>query len=791
MIARISGNIWLGGSALAIMLACVSTASAQEQPPADEQQGADRNVFATDPIIVTARRRVETAQDVPIALTVLSGAQVTQPGTIGLTQVAQLAPSLQLTATNPRQTNINIRGLGATPAFASLGLEYGVGVYVDQVYYSRPTQAAFDLYDLERVEVLRGPQGTLFGKNTTAGAINIVTQEPSFTPSGRAEISLGNYRSIQARATATAPLTDTVAVRLSMSDTVRDKGFQTVASTGKRVHDLYSLSLRGQVLFEPGDAFRLRLTGDYSSFEQDCCQGPTTTIRTTRIDGSALPNNFLDRIARFGYETLPVDPFARRLETNRPFDNTIKTYGAAAIADLDLGAATVTSVTGWRKLQYRPSTDGDLTGLDIFVDAGIDEDQEQFSQELRIASNGVRTLDYVAGLYYFWQRIDDDIFVKYGEDAALWILGPAPGSSAASIGGQAALNGLFADGAARASTNSYAIFGEATYHIGELVDVTGGLRYTKEDKTGSFAQVQRGPELSATEVLFGAQAIRNAFAPAIAYDVDSSEDNLTGRATIAVNPSDDLLVYATYARGFKSGGLNLNATTAPRVIEPEKVEAYELGIKAGLLDQRLTINLAAFTQDIDNYQSQQIDTAVAQTAYIANVGSVRSRGVEADANLQLSRSLRLFASGAYTDASYRDFLNAPCPVEYVGLQLTCDLSGRRLPGVSKYSAAMGGKFSARLDEDRMFYVQADHSYRSDFYTTYNLAADSLADGYHVTNARIGVRDERQGWDLSLFARNLFDSEYVSIINPSAFNTGQSTAILGDPRTYGVTFRITS
>ncbi|MES2497381.1 MAG: TonB-dependent receptor [Pseudomonadota bacterium] len=755
--------------------------------PAGEAATATDN----DVIVVTARRREESAQDVPIALTALSGAQVSAPGAIGLAQVQQLAPSLQLTATNPRNTNINIRGLGATPAFASLGLEYGAGVYVDQVYLSRPTQTAFDLYDLARVEVLRGPQGTLFGKNTTAGAISLTTEAPSFDPAFRGEISLGNYRSLQMRATGTTPLTDTVAVRLTVTDTIRDKGFQTIpAQGGKRVHDLRSFGARGQLLYDNHDGFSARLTGDYSSLRQDCCTGVTTTIRTTRIDGTPLPNNFLLRTARAGYTPLPIDPGSRRLETNRPFSVDMKTYGAAGIVDWDLGAATLTSVTGWRKLDYSPATDGDVIGLDIFENAGVREKQEQFSQELRLASDGKNRIDYVAGLYYFWQRIDDRFFTIYGRDAALWILGPAvAGGTTPSAGGQAALNGLFADGSATARTRSYAAFGEATWNVTDAIGLTGGLRYTHEEKDGSFGQVQRGPALTPAQVALGAQAIRNGFAANIpTFLVDTKENNLSGRGTLSWKVAPGLLAYATYARGFKSGGLNLNATAAPKVIDPEKVTNWEAGLKTTFLDGKATINLAAFTQDVRNYQSQQIDTRIAQTAYIANVGTVRSRGFEIDSSLRLSRALRLFAAGAYTDASYRSFTNAPCPVEYLGLAVTCDLSGRRLPGVSKWAASIGGDYAVELGNGRELYLNADHSYRSSFYTTYNLAADSLAGGYHLTNARIGFRSPDGGWDAGLFVRNLFDTRYESIINPSAFNTGQSTAILGDPRTYGLTLK---
>ncbi|OCC23480.1 hypothetical protein MB02_12170 [Croceicoccus estronivorus] len=759
-------------------------AAAPEPAPSN-----DASASGIDAIVVTARRRAENAQDVPIAVTALNNEQVAVPGSVGLTQVAQLAPSLQITSTNARQTNINIRGLGATPAFASLGLEYGVGVYVDQVYYSRPAQAAFDLYDLEQVEVLRGPQGTLFGKNTTAGAIHITSQAPTFDPEFRGEVSVGNYRSLQVRATGSAPINDKVAVRLTVSDTERDKGFLKNVYDGKRLSDLHTLSVRGQVLFKPTDVFSLRVIGDYSEYKQNCCIGTTTTVRTTRADGSVLPNNFYVRAARFGYDPLPVDPFSRELDLNRPVNLNLKTHGVTAIADYDLGSATITSVTGWRSLKYLPTIDADLAPLDIFIDAGIDEKQRQFSQEIRIASNGGNAVDYVAGLYYFNQRIDDKIFVKYGPDAALWVLGPAQGSSQASVGGQAALNGLFVDGTARADTKSYAAFGQIVWHVSDAFDVTAGVRYTKEKKTGFFEQVQRGPTLTSTEIAFGAQAIRNAFGADIPrYTAKTKEDNISGGLTLSYKVTPDVMVYGTFSKGYKSGGLNLNATGAPPVIDPEKVDNYEAGIKTTLFDRAMTLNLAAFHTKIRNYQSQQIDIGGALTAYIANVGTVRTQGLEFDASLRPMRNLSLFASGSYVDAIYKDYQNAPCPVEYLGLQTSCDLSGRHLPGVSRYSLSLGGEYAAEVSSSAEVYLSGNYSYRSKFNGTYNLAEDAVIDGYGVTNLRIGLRHVDGQWDISLYARNLFNTKYYNSINAAAFNTGQYSGGPGDPRTYGVTLR---
>jgi len=779
-------TLLLAGVSLAVLSPAPATAQGSDQgaSPATANASADNGL---DTIVVTARRRLENAQDVPIALTALSNAQVSVPGVVGLTQVAQLAPSLQITATNARQTNINIRGLGATPAFASLGMEYGVGIYVDQVYFSRPTQAAFDLFDLAQVEVLRGPQGTLFGKNTTAGAINITSQQPSFDPQFRGELSLGNYRSFQARASGSGPISDTVAVRISATSTVRDKGFITNVRDGSRLNDLKSFSTRGQLLFEPNDDFSLRLIGDYNDLSQDCCLGMTTSVRTNRLDGSPVPNNFYQRLARFGYEPLPIDPFARKLDINRPLNLSVKTYGATAIMDYNFSSATVTSVTGWRKLKFRPTIDADLLPLDIFVDAGIDEDQEQFSQEIRIASSGDNSVDYVAGLYYFDQRIDDDLFTIYGSDAALWIIGPAPGGTLPSVGAQAALNGLFVDGKARADTTSYAAFGQLNWKATDAFTVTAGLRYTHEKKSGFFEQVQRGPALTPAEIAAGAQFIRNSFGANIPrFNASTKENNLSGLLTLAYDVAPDVMVYGTYARGFKSGGLNLNATSAPRVVAPEKVNNFEAGLKSTLFDRRLVLNLSAFHTEIKNYQSQQVDTSVAPTAYIANVGTVRSQGFEFDATVRAARNFSLFASGSYVDAIYKEFRNAPCPLEIAAP--TCDLSGRSMPGVSKWSFAAGADYAVDLASGAQAYGNVNYSHRSKFNGTYNLSADTVVKGYGLANLRLGVRSPDSSFDASFYVRNLFDKHYYNTLGAAAFNTGQYSGGVGDPRTYGITLR---
>ena len=736
-------------------------------------------------IVVTARRRAEPAQSVPIALSAVSSAEINASGGLSdLSRVQQLVPSLQLTIVNPRNTNINIRGLGSTPAFSAPGLEYGVGIYVDQVYISRPGQSAFDLFDLQQVEVLRGPQGTLFGKNTTAGAINITTLEPSFDADFKGELSYGNYDFLQARATGSVPIVpDAVALRVSVTDAVRDKGFQFNRHTGRRIHDYSNQGVRGQLLVVPSDDVRIRLIGDYSVQDQDCCIGVPSEILTTRIDGSELPNNFNIRAARAGYDIGPIDPFARVVDADTPLTTHMTTAGVSGQIDWTIGTHTLTSVTAWRKWDYFPETDADVIGLSILPRGGVDERQRQFSQELRLASDDTGALNYVLGLYYFHQKIDSELFIEYGPDAPLWILGASTPAL------QAALAGVTSQGLSTAKTNSYAGFAQGSYKFGD-VSMTLGLRYTHEKKSGDFSQAPvGGADLSLLPEDQQAVAVptRNAFIPVVAFDAGTSEGNLSGLATLSWQPTPDIMAYATYSRGYKSGGINLAVLPegVSAELKPEKADNYEVGLKTSLFDRRVTANLAAFWVDVKDYQSSQIDTSRALVAYLDNVGSVRSRGVEADIRAAPARGLAVYASGAYVDAEYRSYPNAPCPIEYLNLQTVCDLGGRPLPGTSKWSISAGGSYAFDVGGYKAE-IGGDYSYRSSYYSAFNLAEVSRIDGFSLVNMRVGLTDEASGIGLQFWVRNLFDKKYETVRNIAAFNTGLVTSLLGDPRTYGVT-----
>ena len=779
----------LGSSALASAPAGADEASATEAAIVDAGSDGDEGAA----IIVTARRRNEHIQDVPVAANAFSGEQLAATRTYNLRDLQQLTPSLVVTNTNPRNTSINIRGLGNNVSVYNDGLEPAVGVYVDQVYLARPGQAVFDLSDVERIEVLRGPQGTLFGKNTSAGAVVVTTKAPTFTPEAGGDITFGNHDFRQIHAFASGALAnDLLAARIYVSKTDRD-GYMSNRYDGADTQDYHDFGLRGQLLFTPAANFKLRLIGDYGRQRSQTASAVLTGVLTRYDNGATFTNNYYDRAARNGYTPLPIDPSARRVDVDANPRYKMNQWGLTSIADLTIPGNTITAVTAYRAWNWYPHNDGDATSLDAGSDFHQSNEQRQFSQELRIASDGTRTVDYVAGVYYLWQAIDAEALNAYGNAAAGWFVAPSVDRTAAA----AALNGYTVLSHSRPVTNSYAAFGQTIWHVTPTLDLTTGLRYTYETKTGWFDQTATGASLAGLTAaqLTAANTIRARYGVANAYSASTREGRLSGSATLSWKVTPDALIYATYGRGHKFGGLNLanivttGALGADPVIKPETIDSYELGVKTAWFGDRLTANLAAFWTNDSDYQTTVVDVDRNNQSYFTNVGKVRTRGFEADLRARPAPWLSLYASGAFTDAKYVDYASAPCPIEITG-QATCDLSGRRLPGLSKWAVSAGGEarhgVGSVLGRDSEVYFGADYSYRSDFNTTASLSRYSLIPGYSLVNARIGFRALDGVLDVQLWARNLTDKLYYQSL--SAGVTGAVTGSLGDPRTYGVTLR---
>ena len=750
-------------------------------------------------VLVTARRRSENEQNVPISMTALTAQSLADNGITSALNLSELVPSLQILSLNARNTNISIRGLGANIGLANDGLENGVGVYVDGVFLPRPAEATFDLSDIATVEELRGPQGTLYGKNTTSGAINITSELPTQTTQAHATIGFGDYGYDQYAGSLAGPLTGdgTLLGRISAFDNDR-AGFIRNITTDKSTNDRHDFGFRGQLLYEPTGDVTVRLIADYSKQHEDCCTQVTEGVVTTLADGQALPFNFYQRAALAGYTPLPIAPFKRQTDAESPYWEIMEQGGTSAQIDWHVDGFDLTSITAYRFWNWNPENDADYTALPIVTVARQADQEKDFTQEFRLASPQGQPFEYSAGVFYFWEDDHGYGTQTLGADAPIWLLGASNATY------QAALNGVGTLSQSDPRINSYAAYGQATWHILSDLDLTGGIRYTYEAKTGTYEQIVAGGPVVSTlppAEQAGIAAVRSAVGlVAQSYGVKTNDSLPSGLATLTWRLDSDVSAYATYSRGVKSAGLNLSYLPpgTPQVVQPEYEDNYEIGIKSVWFDHRLVLNADAFWDNDTNYQATLLNTSVSVQQYIANIPGVRSRGFEADLRAEPIDGLSANLSGAYTDAVYTSYANAPDPIEdytvVAGKLVTTgtrSLTGSALAATPKWAFSTGAEYAHDISSLGFGgwdgYLGSDVNYRSSFYSSADNSQYGVVRGYTITNLRAGLRTESGHWDLQLWIRNAFDTNYYEFIAPKSLgNSGLITAMPGDPRTWGVT-----
>ncbi|HEJ1734972.1 TonB-dependent receptor [Pseudomonas aeruginosa] len=773
-----------GGSdyALALLLALGGAlpASAADAPaPAEEapplaSSVPDKADTALGKVTVTARRREEDSQKVPTPITVLGGETLEAQRISRVQDLQQVLPSVNVAYIHARQSSVAVRGIGNNPA--SDGLEGSAGIYLDNVYLGRPGMAVFDLLDIEQLELLRGPQGTLFGKNTTAGVLNISTRAPTFTAERTVEVSGGQDGYFQGRGTVSGPLGETLAGRLSAYRT-RDDGYI------KNIHDDNYLNggerqgARGQLLFEPNEDFSLRWIADYN--EEDSSNGSMV------VYGAA--ERFWQRAALVGASPLR-DPQRRKVNINGRQHVSVHQGGSSLEANWNLaGGYRLTSISAYRYWHFTPANDEQLN-VSAINDTGVEVHDRQFSQEIRLASPTGGAFDYVVGAYAFRQNLGNKTFTSYGPLADLYLLG-------ANLG---ALNDTYSKANGKIETDSFALFAQGTWHLTERLDFTAGLRGTYEEKN---AKVERFAPLGGAAVGGVGAAVRNGQLGA--YDSgDLSQYNFAPSALLSLSYqfSDDLLGYASLSHGEKSGGVNLAVGSAPSagadslLVGPERANDAELGLKSTLFDRRLLLNANLFWTGIHGYQATTLYQAPGSTQLVqvlANAGSVRSRGLEFEATALPLRGLTLNFNGSYNDVTYLSFKDAPCPAEVStrpGAPSSCDLTGQRVVGASKWIANLNGEYQWRLDDRFQPYVSASYAYRSAAEGTLDNSDLSKIDGYALVNLAAGLRSDLGDGqlDTSVWLKNAFDKDYY--LSAFASINGSYTASVGQPRTFGVSLR---
>jgi outer membrane receptor protein involved in Fe transport len=906
------------------LMALAQPALAQETPQDDpgagpEAQaaaGTDESQVAPDEIIVTANRRASPLSDVPIAVSAVTAETLQNTGANDIRQLNQVAPSLLVSSTGSEANgSARIRGIGTVGD--NPGLESSVAVFIDGVYRSRSGIGLNELGEIERVEVLRGPQGTLFGRNASAGLIHIISKQPSLTATqGNAELTYGNYDFFRASGSITGPIIqDVLGYRLDGVYVQRD-GFYRDINNDTDVNDRDRYFVRGQLRFEPTEALSFRLIADYTKREEKCCGAvyvnnqvnplignlnePVTPIAVSASQINPNGNPIINVLRDLG-QTLDAfqNPFSRRIYVTpgRGYRGETEDKGISLEANLELGATTLTSITAYRDYDSDQGSDTDYSTVDILYRAengGARRKFETFSQELRLQGSLFSDrLDFLVGAYY----ADEDLTAtdnlrfgtQYGRFATCRIVSGiaslAPLYSPASAGCLAARPPAFGPASPlifagfdrlnsvndRGSTldryfqnsRNYAFFTHNILHITDRLDLTLGLRYTNErkkfnatfgnDNTACPAQqAALGPLLTNAALgplagaLIGLTCQGNSTSELNGVTINDrrSESEFTGTGVLSYKPNDDVLLYASYSRGYKAGGFNLDRSALKSPILPfsavggaqalvgnlqfdqEINDAYELGLKFS--SRPVNVNVAIFRQDFSNFQLNTFNGTVFLVQTVNGCGSdlnggdrdlsattggcdrkdikpgVRSQGIEVEASLRPVRDLGINLGFTYADTKYANNL--------VGNRFGAPLDPalRKLPGDNLSNApevVITGSLAYTPDIGSsglsgLFYV--DTRVTDDFNTGSDLFPQKEEDGFVIVNARVGIRGPDERWALEVWGQNLFNTNYSQVAFNSPFQAGATSApfvdpqfpggrqifsaFLAEPRTYGVTVR---
>lgn len=703
--------------------------------------------FALEEVMVTATKRSESLQDVPVAVDAFTADVIQEAGIHDMNDLAMMTPSLlSLSISSPFQTKLQIRGIGT--AQSDPALEPSVGVFVDGVFLGRSGLGMSDLTDIERIEVLQGPQGTLYGKNTNAGAITVTTKRPNLEEfEGYAEASAGDYDMGKLTLGATGPLSDTVAFRLSGNIHQRDGYLDNgEAADGNDADDW---NLQGKLLWEPSDSLSLMLVGSHVDQHNTCCVPDAT-------QGDAVQAE----LARQGLPQDKNDPRDYKMATNVDSEFKMKSDLWSLHIDYDMDWGTITSITGWNDYDYTQGGDPDRSQLDIMGGPSEHYSGDALSQELRLDSQVGDNIDYMLGLFYYEQK------TQRGDGTRTFIIGDDfltinPGLAAIAQPGDY----LFGKGVWHNDT--FAIFGQSTWHITERLALIGGLRWTDEQRKAELFSdnVSTGSAVSPTVPSFLSRLSRP-----VDDTFNRSSSNWDWLLKAAYDIGDDSMVYASVATGTKSGNFNgVNGTPEEREFKDEDTLSYELGSKSTFLDSRLRVNSAIFYTEVDEYQFQQ---GLPQGGTIvSNEAKVEVSGLDLHLEALPLENLTLTAGLLYMHK-----------YEVVG----GPNEGKKLSTTPDYTANLGATLVFPLAEGTI-YLRGDYMYMDDHVTNNNNQPEDIAfQDRTLINVKLGWRNDQ--WNVSVWGKNLTDDGYAGFTSAVQGFSGSRAFYLEPPRTWGATLR---
>jgi iron complex outermembrane recepter protein len=763
-------------------------------------------VFAQEleEVLVTARNRSERAQEVPIPISVLSGDLLDRDRVFTVADLTQRAPGLTATTPNARRTGVSLRGIGKTSG--NDNMEPAVGVIIDDVFFGHVGMTYQDFTDLERVEILRGPQGTLLGKNTSMGAIKYTSRAPSFTPESSLEVEGGvNRHSVKGRGSHSDSLiNDTLAYRASAFLDQQDGDLANINTSGGRWHERDRFGGRMQLLLKARDdlSFKLNLDGAFS--DENSNTKPFMVDPVTLNDGSVRTTTYSTRLARdyFGgytpiigsWEQLDLD-MARPLETSN--------YGASAIINWNFGRAELTSISAGRWFHFDAANDQEQTRFAI-ARSGTLVDTRQISQEFRLAGSATDQINYQTGLYLF--NIDTDTTSRntYGADAGAFFATDGQYRALNTPQSrellQASLRDVFSIVNQKPVSDSVAVFSQVNWQVTDRARLTLGLRETWEWKTNEVSRrsmLLDGSPLVATGNAT-ADAIRAAqtgadFGPFAGVKI---RDNAI---SWLVNPSyqitNDVLLYSSASAGEKSGAVAFDSNGRPANVEPEKTLNFEAGVKSYLWDRRATLNVNVYYTKVRDYQNVTSEPdSTSPTGFSSRLGNIpglRARGTEFDALVHITERLQVTAGGAFNDAVYTDWSTATCPRSFPSSVAVCDNTGWQIVGAPRWTGIVGLDYELPIASSYSAHFFGNHTYRSKHNLEQLLSEYGEQSGYSITDLGAGVtRDTANArYELSVVAKNAFDTQYTTSVNDFSNSAPVGFDGIGPRRYLGVVLHV--
>ncbi len=863
--------------AAAVLMALATAASplalAQDAAPARSSAAADEDEPTTlSAMTVTAQKREEQMQDVPIAITALSEQLLQDTGVRDIKDMQQLVPGLTVTSTqNEAITTARIRGIGTVGD--NVGLESSVGVVIDGVYRPRNSVGFGDLGELERIEVLKGPQGTVFGKNTSAGVINVVTKRPGYNQELFGEVTAGNYGAFGVAGGYNDALGENAAFSVYAAKRKRDGWMDVVTGAGPRTeredYDQNYHTLRGKLLLEPTENVDVLLSGDFTSRDENCC----TAVQL--VTGGTGP--LINVLGGGNAIALPADPDARVAYSNRSTAQSITDKGVSLQVDWDLqamGGATLTSITAQREWEAINGLDFDYTAADLLY-RNADKDEsfsgfETFSQELRLTGTA-GAFDWMVGGFYSDEDLKRNESYRIGgayepylstlvmQRVAQGVIAQGlpfntanPATFLSQVSGRPFGTGFAGLGAMdryKQNAKSKALFTNNTWHVNDALDLTFGLRYTQEDK--ELQSVYSNPNGSAACAatlanpaarVGGALAARipnwallpanvraqlvGAIAPQVVgfmclpwanalhngrrTDQERTEKEWSGTVKAAYRWNDNVMTYASAARGYKGGGFNLDrvqssdglSSSGPGItpvadtsFDGEFVDSYELGAKTTWAGGNLLLNATLFHQTYDDFQ---LNSFLGTSFVVRSIPEVVSKGIDSEILWQPAAVKGLMLQGGlmYADTQYGD--NIPGVDFVTPTGALYKLPGAQMSFAPKWSGTAAVTYEWDLASDLVARFNVGAKYMSEFNTGSDLDVEKQQDAYTVVNARVGLGRRDKRWMVELWGLNIFDENYVQVafdgplqaVGTSQPNDPLNTynAFLGAPATYGVTFR---